>query len=441
MLSRARYFVSDAFAWLAERRWGAAAAAALLAIAAAGVVGYLIATDSDDESTPAPAPRVLVREVPGGEALEELGFPAFATANTTRVAGSDATTAAAAVALATYPSTGGVPGPAAVALVDVADWSSGIAAASLVAAPIGAPILVTDAGEVPELTASAVDALAPAGSSETDGRQAFRIGEAAEPEGLETMEIEGRDPAELAARIELARARLAGEPQHVVLASSEEPAFAMPAAGWAARSGDPVLFVERDSVPAPTLEALRRYRDVPVYVLGPESVASAEAMKAVREVAPNAVRVAGPDPVSNAIAFARFADGSFGWNINDPGHGLVVANTSRPLDAAAAAPLSAGGTWGPLLLSDDPAAIPPELRQYLLDLKPGYEDDPTRAVYNHAWLIGDASALSVGFQAHVDELIELAPIRSGTGAAALGPSPGTTRPNRGAGDGGAGGGD
>ena len=53
------------------------------------------------------------------------------------------------------------------------------------------------------------------------------------------------------------------------------------------------------------------------------------------------------DPVENAIAFARYADGGFGWNINDPGHGFVIANADRPLDAAAAAPLSASGDLGP----------------------------------------------------------------------------------------------
>ena len=43
----------------------------------------------------------------------------------------------------------------------------------------------------------------------------------------------------------------------------------MPAAGWAARSGDPVLFAQRDSVPKATIEALRRNDGVPVFVLGP----------------------------------------------------------------------------------------------------------------------------------------------------------------------------
>jgi hypothetical protein len=234
------------------------------------------------------------------------------------------------------------------------------------------------------------------------------------------------------------RARLGGEPEHVVLASSDEPSFAMPAAAWAARSGDPVLFVERNSVPAPTAAALERYEDVPVYVLGPESAVSADAMREVRKVAPTATRIAGSDPVSNAIAFSRFADGSFGWNINDPGHGLVLASAERPLDAAAAAPLSATGTWGPLLVSEDPGEVPAELRGYLLDLKPGYEDDPTRAVYNHAWLIGDTSALDVAFQAQVDELIELAPIRSGSGATQGAPQPDSAEPEAGTSGGGPG---
>jgi hypothetical protein len=157
-------------------------------------------------------------------------------------------------------------------------------------------------------------------------------------------------------------------------------------------------------------------------------VISDEALREMERASPGIQRVGAEDPVANAIAFARYADSSFGWNINDPGHGLVLANADRPLDAAAAAPLSASGTWGPLLVSDDATSVPGPLRGYLLDLKPGYEDDPTRAVYNHAWLIGDTSAFEVSFQAQVDELIELAPIRSGRGSTELASPPGTTEP-------------
>jgi hypothetical protein len=103
----------------------------------------------------------------------------------------------------------------------------------------------------------------------------------------------------------------------------------------------------------------------------------------------------------------------------------VLAGAERPLNAAAAAPLSASGTWGPLLLTDDADALPAPLRGYLLDLKPGYADDPTRAVYNHIWLIGDTDELSVDLQAQVDELAEVAPVTSGSGSSSLGPVPGT----------------
>jgi hypothetical protein len=93
------------------------------------------------------------------------------------------------------------------------------------------------------------------------------------------------------------------------------------------------------------------------------------------------------------------------------------------MDAAAASPLSASGTWGPLLLTETAEVVPASLRGFLLDIKPGYVDDPTRAFYNHAWIVGDAKALSVGFEAQVDELLELTPIQEGAGSVGLGKPP------------------
>lgn len=406
---------------------------AALASAAAVVAGaYFLITQvfEDTEPAPAPAPQAVIQQVePEDTEAADLGFPAFATKNTTRVAGPDPVFDAAGVALAVYPSTGGVEGPDAVSLVDAADWQSGIAAASLMAEPIGAPILLTDGGEVPVPTESALRALAPAGSDTTDGAQAFRIGEAADPGELDALSVAGGHPAEIAAEIDRLRSRLTkSEPEHLVLVGSEEPAFAMPAAAWAARSGDPVLFLEGDEVPRPTLDALRRHKDVPAFVLGPEAAVSKRAFDAVTKASPGALRIAAGDPVSSAIEFARYATGDFGWNINDPGHGFVLANAHRPADAAAAAPLSASGTWGPLLLTEDAEALPSPLGRYLLDLKPGYEDDPTRAFYNHIWVIGDTGAISVGLQAQVDEIADLTKVRSGTGGSVLGPEPGTPEP-------------
>jgi hypothetical protein len=125
-------------------------------------------------------------------------------------------------------------------------------------------------------------------------------------------------------------------------------------------------------------------------------------------------RVSGESPVENAIALARYSDGDFGWNLNDPGHGFVVARADSPLDAAAAAPLSASGTWGALLLTNRGDTLPAALRGYLLDVKPGYTTNPTRAFYNHVWVIGDQEAIDVKQQAQLNELAELTRIGGGS---------------------------
>jgi hypothetical protein len=403
--------------WVDWRRRLAIFGAALVALAGLGIGAYFLvdALRGDGDQAPSAGPRVVVREQQP-QAVEDLGFPAFATKNTTRVAGVDPVADAAGVALAVFPSTGGVEGPAAVTLVDGNDWASGVAAASLTAPPVGAPILITGSDSTPSLTADALQALGPTGSSTTKDHQVFAVGSAAAPSGLRTVRVSGGDPAELAAAIERLRRTLSGEPpEHLLLASSEKPEFAMPAAAWAARSGDPVLFVERDTVPKPTLDALRRLKGVPVYALGPPSAISDKALAQADKMTATVKRIGADDPVQNAIDFARYVDGTFGWNINDPGHGFVIANDSRALDAAAASALSASGDWGPLLLTDDPAQVPAPLRSYLLDVKPGYVSDPTRAVYNHLWLIGDEDAVSTGFQAQVDDLAEVAQVRSGPG--------------------------
>ncbi|HYH60737.1 MAG TPA: cell wall-binding repeat-containing protein [Solirubrobacterales bacterium] len=424
MLKRVRYFFSDVIYWVREHAGRSLAAVFLLVILVAGGVfaGTQLAGD-DARIDPGPAPEVFVGQGVVPEEPAELGFPAFATRNTTRVAGPDSAANAAGVALATFPRGGVVKGPGAVTLVDDEDWAGGIAASQLVAEPIGAPILMTTDGELGELTAGALESLNPTGNSATGGAQAFKVGDAGEADGLDTRAVEGSNAAEIAVEALELREKLVGDPpEHLLIASSDDPESAMPAAAWAARSGDPVLFAQSDSVPSPTLKAIERLEDVPIFILGSGDVISNAAEKQIADATESEIVRAAEedDPVLNAISFARFTDGTFGWNINDPGHGFVIANLERPSDAAAAAALSGTGTWGPLLLTDDAKALPAALEGYLLDLKPGYEDDPTRAVYNHIWLIGDEDSLSVDAQVELDEIAEVARVESGTGDDILG---------------------
>jgi hypothetical protein len=198
----------------------------------------------------------------------------------------------------------------------------------------------------------------------------------------------------------------------VVVASADHPEYAMPAAGWAAKSGDPLLWVTATGVPAETEAAIKTHKQAKIYVLGPSGAVPDTVLDALGKLG-DVKRVSGEDPVANAIAFARFRDGNFGWYVVDPGHGLVFANSRRPQDAAAAAPLSASGTYGPLLLVTDAGVLPQPLQDYLLDIQPGYDTDPVRGVYNHGWIIGDESALAAAVQARIDTLLEIQPVDTG----------------------------
>jgi len=373
---------------------------------------------NQDAPEPAPAPTQAppeksaeAAETPAAEAAEELGYPSFATNNTTRVGGSDPATIDAAVTLAVFPSATPAQRPTSVTVVDEDDWQGAVAAAVLMAEPLRSPLLVSAGGNLPEPTEQALAALSPRGSIESGGAQAFVIGDAATPGELKTVQIDGANPAALAASIAAKRDELFdGPPAHFVLAPEAKPELAVPAAAWAARSGDPVLFSGTEKLPAPTAKALKAHPKVPVYVLGPSSAISSDVAREAGKVGGPVRRVSGEDPVANAIALARYAGGDFGWNVNDPGHGFVIARSDGPLAAAVASPLSASGTWGPLLLTDDAGTLPGALRGYLLDVKPGYTTDPTRAFYNHVWVIGDQEAIDVNQQAEIDQLAELAKI-------------------------------
>jgi len=341
------------------------------------------------------------------QAAQGLGFPQVATKNTTRVGGADPVANAAAVAQAVFPGSH----PKAVTLVDSGDWRAGIAASALFAGPIGAPILLSDGTSLPGASSSALKALAPTGSKSAGGAQIIRVGDVAQAGGQKTTDIKGADPFALARAIDafLAAARGKGG-DRVIVASADKAPFAMPAAGYAAKSGTPVLFVTKDSVPADTRAALQSHQQPKIYLLGPTSVIGPKVETALRKLG-KVTRIGGADPVANAVAFARFSDGRFGWGVVDPGHGLVFTGSSAdPQTAAAAAPLSGSGTYGPLLLARSADKLDKSLSDYLLDIQPGYAKDPVRGVYNHGWIVGDESVLSIAAQSQIDRLLEISPV-------------------------------
>ena len=138
-------------------------------------------------------------------------------------------------------------------LVDSEDWQSAIAAAVLAGPPIGAPLLLSEGDELPAVTSDTLDRLAPKGSDLSKDAQVIRIGDdVARPDGFRTAVVQGDDPFQRAAAIDRFVSAARGKPSaDVVLYSADSPEWALPAASWAARSGDAALPVKRDSIPAP----------------------------------------------------------------------------------------------------------------------------------------------------------------------------------------------
>lgn len=347
------------------------------------------------------------------KATQKLGFPQTATKDTIRVGGGDATADVAGVAGAVFPGTSKQSRPPAVVLVDKDDWQGAIAASVLGATPIKSPILLTNGGSLPPVSRDTLNRLDPKGADLAKDAQVILIGNKPKPpSGRKTAAIAGGDPYKEAVAIDRFSSTSRRQPSSaVVIASGERPEYAMPAAAWASRSGDSVLFTRHDSLPAVTAKALREHQKARIFVLGPEAVISKNVEQQLSKLG-RVTRISGATPVQNAIAFTRFKKGDFGWGVTVPGHNFSLASTTRPADAAAGATLAGNGVFAPMLLTDQADQLPRSLESYFLDVQPGFEQDPGQGVFNRVWILGDDKVVSIPVQARLDEVTELIPVQN-----------------------------
>jgi hypothetical protein len=345
-------------------------------------------------------------------AVSAIGASGLSTENTTRLGGSSPVLDAAAVARTVHPGLTPQTRPQAVVLADESDWPAALAASVLSASPLSAPLLYTEGESLPSASAQALAAMRPSGSASLGGAQVIEIANSAAPKGYVVHALPASEPAVLAAALEQIVAKLQGaQPRRVIVVASNGPAaLSMPAAGLAAENGAPILFVDTNTIPVATSTLLASLEQPTIYVIGSSLAVSQTVAEDLGRYG-LVRRINGAGPASNAIAVAQFSEGSFGWGVQEPGHGLVFANASRPLDAPAAASLSASGDYGPLLLLENPAQIPAELDTYLHNIQPGYtsepQDRPVRGVYNHGWLIGGEQAISATTQAELDTRLQI----------------------------------
>ena len=350
---------------------------------------------------------------------------------------------AAGVAQAVFPRATRDTRPRAVALVDTADWRVAVSAAQLMAAPLRAPLLFSDGGELPGATEQALGRLIPTGAEEAGGAQVIRVGDGRGRRGLQD---DRRSRAPTTPRSPQAIDRLqtaaAGKPSRGGRRRVVRAARLLDArrrlGGEVGRPGA-VGHARRDPGRrrAPRSRAHKRPR---IYVLGPESAVSKKVLEQLGELGDGAPGRRPPTRSrtrsrSRASPTARSAGTS-----STPATGSCSPTRSARSTPRRPRRCRRPGPTGRCCCSPTANALPAPLQDYLLDIQPGYDADPVRGVYNHGWMIGDEAAISVDVQARIDTLLEIQPVdaaaarrlpRHGRSRAARAPAPRAPRHRRG----------
>ncbi|WP_369052829.1 cell wall-binding repeat-containing protein [Kineococcus terrestris] len=151
-----------------------------------------------------------------------------------------------------------------------------------------------------------------------------------------------------------------GAPEVVFVAAGGGAADAAAASPMAAANGWPILLTGRDDVPAPTRDALERWPDAEVVVLGgTAAVSDATARELGAET-----RLQGGDRYDTAVAVADFATDRGGFS--GTGFGLALGSGGDLADALVAGPILAR-SQAPLLLASSPQSLGAATETYLTD--------------------------------------------------------------------------
>jgi len=313
-----------------------------------------------------------------------------------------------------------------------------ITATPLIHFPNDAPILYVRKDGIPEVTLNEIKRLGDTGMGRYYDIDAFVIGDAVNPEvekqlkaiGVKYVPVQAPNAPELANKVDelygsiqhpLDSVPTAGNAsQNVMIGSMDAYQYVLPATHWVAHMAAGLLWVDKNAVPKPTIEALKR-RDghARMYLFGgPEQISDAVAKTLSRygtvirvtnnnEVAFN--RTPTNDPVETAIAFAKMWDpaGQVGWSITGPGHGFTLVNIDDWQGAVASAPLSHLGFHAPLLMTSSAKQLSSANNGYLKSVAPTFSSTPAEGPYNMTYLIGDWKQLSWPLQAHVDYISEM----------------------------------
>jgi hypothetical protein len=328
--------------------------------------------------------------------------------------------------------------PWGVTLVTADDPLTAITSVPLLHFPNDAPILYVTRSGIPQVTADEIKRLGDTGISRYHNVDAFLVGAAANPGVEKQLKAMGMKYATVTAPSVPSLAdtvdklygsiqnpdtgvpNMNGGMENVMIGSMQSYQYLLPATHWVAHMASGLLWVNQNSVPSATIDALqRRHGQARIYLFGgPQQISGAVASQLAQYG--TVVRITNNDivafnanptdtPVDTAIAFAKMWDpaGQVGWKITGPGHGFTLVNINDWQAAVASAPLSHLGFHAPLLFTDSAGTIPPQLDAYYKSVAPTYTTTPADGPYNMSYVIGSWTQVTWPLQAHVDYVSEM----------------------------------
>jgi len=327
----------------------------------------------------------------------------------------------------------------AVTLVTPDDPLTDITATPLIHFPDAAPILYVTNKGIPAITLNELKRLGPVGIDRFNHVGAFLVGAAANPGvesqlkaiGIKYYEVTAGDIPQLADTVDKLYGSISNPDfgvgtmpgmEDVVIGSMDgkDWQYVLPATHWVAHMPTGLLWVQRDSIPSPTIGALkRRAGKARIYLFGGPDQISAKVANQLYQYG-EVIRVSNDDPVAfnapppdspeaTAIAFAKMWDpaGMFGWKMTGPGHGSTLFNINDWQGAIASAPLSHLGFHAPLLLSSNATSLPSDLDSYFTMVSPSFLNTPADGPYNMTYVLGSWDQVSWDEQVRVDTLSEM----------------------------------
>ena len=405
---------------------------------------------TDPFGAPTSKPDYAVPPPPGEPTLA----PTVATKTTTRIYGANPFQEAASVTQHIWPAAlpENAPNennndpdrPWGLTLLTPDDPLTAITAAPLIHFPDDAPVLYVGRHGIPPVTANEIKRLGDTGNSRFHNIDAFLVGAAANPGvekqlkamGLKYAAVTAPNIPALANTVDKlygsiqnpdtgvpgmgGGATMGGGSYNVMIGSTSAYKYILPATHWVAHMATGLFWVNQNSVPSATIDALKRRGGMAnIYLWGGPQQISAKVANQLSRYG-RVVRLSNNDNVAfnanptdtapdTAISFSKMWDpmGMVGWKITGPGHGFTLVNENDWQGAVASAPLSHLGFHAPLLMTTNANTLPSQLDAYYKSVAPTYTETPADGPYNMTYVIGSWKQVTWPEQAHVDFISEM----------------------------------